>query len=430
MRSRALSLLLLTALLSAFPLAAQETLLLKSGEAVPAFACAQKGCERLAWLPDTGNVTVVAGVEGRKLEGSALWYEVLLECPCFDYEKIALSDPPWLDPKAESFALWHPDFAPGGEHIAAVHRSYLYLWDAQSGELLVKERLDAYPLQHMDMSWSPDGKRILVGGASLDDEHEEYVVSRSILMLLDADGQSRRTLDLQDGIVLGVAWSNGGASFLTLGDAMRIRDAQQEAILVTIDASFTTAAWSPDDTHIVTGGYMEQPGELAIWDSASGDLIDFMDTGCHIVSVNWSPDGSRIAWASIGEGCGGLHILDVVSGNVSDSLTDSGHVVTVTWSPDGRFILANTGYRVQILDPADGQVYATLAEFSNGFFPGLSDWSPAGDQIAIAGFVSIPPEGNQREKPTKAYAAWIWDLTLIPAGPVRAFIHSSHLAGG
>ena len=436
-RFTGLLLLILSLLLSGLPLAAQEVALLQKaevmivrpGEAAPAFACAEEDCERLAWLPAGARVAVISQVEGRELEGSPQWYEVLLDCPCFDYDKIALSDLPFLDPDTDNFAMLHPDFSPAGERIAAVHGSFLYVWDAQSGELLVKEMLDEFPLQHMDMSWSPDGKRILVVGATIDDQ----IASRNILLLLDADGQSRRSLDLQDGFAMGVAWSNDGTRFLTTGDALRIRDGQQGELLITIDALFTTAAWSPDDTRIITGGYVDQAGdmslagELALWESASGDLLEFRDTGCHIASIKWSPDNSRIAWGNIDESCGGLHVFEVTSGNISDSLTDDSLAFTVTWSPDGRFLMANMGYKVQLLDPDDGRVHAILAEPDNGFFPGMADWSPAGDRIAIAGFTSTPPMGNQRGRSTKSYAAWIWDLTLIPDGRTLTFIHSSLL---
>ena len=58
-RLTGLLLLILLLLLSGLPLAAQEVALLQKaevmivrpGEAAPAFACAEEDCERLAWLP-------------------------------------------------------------------------------------------------------------------------------------------------------------------------------------------------------------------------------------------------------------------------------------------------------------------------------------------------------------------------------------------
>ena len=59
-----LLLLILSLLLSGLPLAAQEVALLQKaevmivrpGEAAPAFACAEEDCERLAWLPAGARV--------------------------------------------------------------------------------------------------------------------------------------------------------------------------------------------------------------------------------------------------------------------------------------------------------------------------------------------------------------------------------------
>ncbi len=420
---RAALALLLLLLVSGPPLAAQETMVITAEGSAPAFACVEADCERLAWLPAGAEVTVIAEVEGREPGGGAGWHEVLLDCPCFDYEKRALADLPQLDPAADSYPLWHPDFSPAGERIAAVHESFLYIWDVHSGELLVKEMLDTFPLQYVDMSWSPDGERIAVAGLA----YADGAVSRNVLLLLGPEGQPKRKVDLQEDFVSGVAWSNDGTRFLTLGDELRIRDGQQGTVLVTTDAPVTTAGWSPDDSRIVSNGAADQGGTLSLWDADNGNLVDMIDTSCHITWVNWSPDGSRIAWASIGKGCGGLHVYDVTSGNVSDSLAESGQAVHVSWSPDGRYLLANTGFSVQILDPTDGRVFATLADINSGFFPGLSDWSPTGDRIAIAGLASILSSQGERGRPTRTWVAHVWDLTLIPAGPTRAFVHGGRL---
>ena len=75
-------------------------MIVRPGEAAPAFACAEEDCERLAWLPAGANVTLIAEVEGRTLEDNGLWYEVLLDCPCFDYEHRFLENAPVMSVSA------------------------------------------------------------------------------------------------------------------------------------------------------------------------------------------------------------------------------------------------------------------------------------------------------------------------------------------
>ncbi len=165
MRPTQVSLLLLFLLfiLSATPLAAQETLVVTADESAPAFACAKEDCARLAWLPPGAGVTIIAEVEGQEIKGSALWYEVSLDCPCFDFERHSLEDlPDTKDPEKNIWHLWQPYLSPDGTRIATVTRDGLHVWDAASGKRLLHEPLDLF--QPSSMAWAPDGSRIVAGG--------------------------------------------------------------------------------------------------------------------------------------------------------------------------------------------------------------------------------------------------------------------------
>ena len=424
MRSRPLSLLLLTALLAALPLAAQETLLPNAGEAVPAWACAQEGCERLAWLPDTDNVTVVAEVQGRTLEGSTLWYETLLECPCFDYERRSLQDLPPLQEEADSngFHFWQPVFSPAGDRIAAVIDGYLYIWEAASGIRLVQTWLD--DMHTGALAWSPDGKYIVVGGHT----HETPVRN---LLLLDARGWGVSALDGQAGRILDVAWSPDGASIAAVGDELRIWDVQTESPLVTVAVPASNVAWSPRDESLLLAGMEmtddELSGFLQLRDGKSGALLRELDPGCPLAGAVWSPQGRQVVWTGFGEDCGGLFVWDLVTQEPAASLTASPWPVSVDWSPDGDFLVANVYFRSQILDAEDGRVYATLVEVGAGLAPGLVDWSPDGRRIVLSGYDSTGIRVGRGQGLGLEYAAWVWDLTLLSDGPLRAFIHSSYL---
>ena len=416
MYSRLLSLMLL--ILAGLPLAAQEvapltatgTMVVKPGAPAPTFTCVEEDCDRLAWLPAGASVTVIGAVEGRELRRSPLWYEVQLDCPCFDYESRKLSGAPPADEEGV-MSSWNPYWSPDGTRIATVVTGDLYVWDVQSGERLVKEGLN--PFSPHDMAWSPDGRRIIIGGYVYPDD-----VPEQNLLILGADGQLRMTLDGQDGMIRGVAWSHDGTRIAATGTELRIWDVQRGVSLVTVESSAGTVAWSPDDSRIVAGGGMEV--ELQVRDAASGTVLDSLGRTGPVSHIAWSPDGTRIAYTGHkgDRPYGALYVWDRTSQDRPDSLAESSWGLDASWSPDGRFLVSTVDSVVSILDPADGRVLASLTterDFVGGFL-GHVAWSPGGNQIAASGI------GDGM-----GTSAWVWDLTLVPEGQPPAWIHSSQL---
>ena len=226
---------------------------------------------------------------------------MLLDCPCFDYERTG-TEGSSLHQRA--WNIIHNNLAKLASLLVArqlPHRHHcrcidLYVWDATSGERLVKEPLDFFHSNHM--AWSPDGTRIVAGGGVRFEEGNEprYEPERNLLVV-GADGRFPAPLTGQDKGVWHVAWSHDGTRIAAAGDELRIWDAQQGASLLTIDASASIVDWSPDDTRIVTTSH---EGGLRVWDAASGKLLNSLsgDDFDHISDVAWSPDGTRIAYTS------------------------------------------------------------------------------------------------------------------------------------
>ena len=442
-RFTGLLLLILLLLLSGLPLVAQEVALLQKaevmivrpGNAAPAFACVGEDCERLAWLPAGARVWVIAQVEGRELEGSPQWYDVLLDCPCFDYERSGLTDlPNTKDLELHRWYSWHPYWSPDGTRIATVAGSALYVWDATSGERLVKEPLDIFHSYHM--AWSPDGARIIAGGGVYFDEaYEHHYEPERNLLVVSADGRDPAPLPGQDGGVWDVAWSHDGKRIAAVGTELRIWDAHLETSLLTIDASAQVVDWSPDDTRIITSSY---EGGLQVWDAASGALLNSLGEGAndHIADVAWSPDGARIAYTinlphtindvrtDYSSPYGSLRIRDGAGQDHPAPLVEAeGWIMGLSWSPDGRFLVYGADGAISIMNPDDGRTLVHLLTkpdlYEGGFYGNTLAWSPDGNRIVASGMDS---RGMSIED-----AALVWDLTLIPDGKARAFIHSSHL---
>ncbi|MCY3946042.1 MAG: hypothetical protein OXF44_07135 [Anaerolineaceae bacterium] len=446
MHSRLLSLLSLLLLLSALPLTAQETLVVTGEGSAPAFACAEADCERLAWLPACASISILGEVAGRELEGSALWYEVLLNCPCFDFERHSLHDvPDTKDPEKNVWREWHPYWSPQGERIATVFGNSLYVWDAASGERQVQALLDILHSGHM--AWSPDGSRIVVGGGIyFDDERQVKVEPERNLLLVNADGTSPMPLPVQAGGVRDVAWSHDGTRIAAVGDELQIRDAQSGKELLTFEEPATRVAWSSDDRRIAITGLVGQYARaLRLLDANSGSRLLSLNVaeGEHFGDMAWAPGGTRIAYTTYSvveqtndHGLVTGSVVYIWDTDEQDSpvqlIETDDWLFDLDWSPDGRFLVTSLRGAINVMDVRDGRTVAVLVptflrvspEREIGrFFAELVDWSPDGMRIAASGI-------NTGERMSAfRTAGLVWDLTLIPEGPTRAFIHSSQLGG-
>ena len=468
-RLTGLLLLISLLLLSGLPLAAQEVALLQKaevmivrpGEAAPAFACAEEDCERLAWLPAGARVWIIGQVEGRELEGSPQWYDVLLDCPCFDYEHRFLENAPVMSVSATgSWTLWEPRWSPDGARITAAVDTDLYVWDAATGTLLTQEPLAPFNL--LPPAWSPDGTRMALMGL----DHKRQI---SLLLLVDNDGQPLASPLGQFDWIAGAAWSPDGTRLAVGSDVVHILDAQSGNTLLTIDTSASSIAWSPDGMRLVTGNLL---GDVAqVWDAGEGQLLHTLDgeTGVQVLSMTWSPDGARIAAFDFFQST--IRVWDASDGRLVGELAESvaDYIFNATWSPDGtqilyaltgdlrgrlkrwggmeqerprmlvdtrqgilnfslspagRFLVVGIEGAVRILDAATGRTLADLARpGEQEHFNDLVQWSPDGRRIAAAG----TQYSRRVAVGTRQSSAELWDLTLIPDGHTRAFIHSSHL---
>jgi len=237
------------------------------------------------------------------------------------------------------------------------------LWDARKGRLL--RRIGDASEQAMAAAFSPDGRRVLIGGA---DRRGAGVVR---LCEAGSPAQVWATHD-HPAEVLAVAFAPGGASLATAGadGAVKVRDAKTGAVQRTLaghDGGATSLAYSPDGTLLACG---DGKGGTHVWETASGRLLRVckalgskageVTTDRMFTAVAFTPDGSSVAAcaSTVGNTYGEpVRLWDVRTGALKRELDAGGRPMVL--SPDGT-IVATGGKTVRLFDVRTGKLVRTL----------------------------------------------------------------------
>ncbi|MGQ0538642.1 MAG: S9 family peptidase, partial [Gemmatimonadaceae bacterium] len=146
-------------------------------------------------------------------------------------------------------------------------------------------------------SWSPDGSRLLIGGA----------LGGSDLWTIPAEGGFPQSLNVRMGEV-------------------------------SFQAS-NAPRYSPDGKSISYLANVQGVPELYLHSLADGAKRQLTRLGARINSYSWSPDGRRIALASDKYGSYDIWIANVLSGEVHRLTNDPLYEGFPSWTPDGRKVV-------------------------------------------------------------------------------------------
>ncbi|MGK3208377.1 eIF2A-related protein [Amycolatopsis sp. MEPSY49] len=136
-----------------------------------------------------------------------------------------------------------------------------------------------------------------------------------------------------------VAWSPDGTHIATGGFEYQSRvwiwDAEtgQQIRHLPHDQPVTSLAWSPDNTHIATGG-----NSARIWNAETGQQIRHLPHDQPVTSLAWSPDNTHIA-----TGGNSARIWNAETGQQIRHLPHDQPVTSLAWSPDNTHIATSTG---------------------------------------------------------------------------------------
>ncbi len=190
-----------------------------------------------------------------------------------------------------------------------------------------------------------------------------------------------------------------------------------------------SVAFSQDGKYLASagglsaGGLFNQPGEVKIWDAATGrELKCLTGQTAPIWSLVFDRDGRRLAAASAGTDAVGRWMPgEVLVWDLAASGTQALHlrgidaiIRSVAFSPDGRHLAAAGAGAVKIWNASDGKEILTLGEPSSD--ASSVAYSPDGRQLAVGSV-----DGTTR----------IWDATLwnrernIPQKPMLSLQSTS-----
>ena len=199
----------------------------------------------------------------------------------------------------------------------------------------------------IDAQWSPDGKYLAAVGSNIPANNELIMYSFNGTSLTVTDSFEHKNF-LQT-----VRWAPNGKHFAVVGTPS-VAGSNPDTRIFSFNATTGTMnltdsqkhggtpvgglAWSPDGSHVATGGIDDF---VRVWQfSKSAETItlkDSFDHGDNVHGLDWSPDGCTLAM--VGEPSGGfdtrtLHFnRNTEMLTLEDSASHGASVLSVAWQP-------------------------------------------------------------------------------------------------
>jgi len=264
-----------------------------------------------------------------------------------------------------------------GKRLVTAVNGQAIVWDAETATRITT--LEEQTLHLADMSFSPDGSRV-VGGGGLDLDPSQNAHSRG--RIWDAKtGRVLAYLDGHMGAINSVVFAPDGTRVATTSTdrTAKVWDADSGKLLVSFDehpGTVPSASFNADGTRLLT--FSENIA--AIWNLTNDQKPVMLIQHEWINDANFSPDGSRVVTAS-NETL--ARVWDTASGQLLLSLGGhTGRVHTAEFSRDGRSIVTASwdtsakvwdsgGLAVNVLTPPKRVSSVTF--------------SPDGNRLAMAG---------------------------------------------
>jgi WD40 repeat protein len=260
---------------------------------------------------------------------------------------------------------WSPD---GGRLVTSAEDRTARVWEAATGRPLLV--LSGHDDGVLGVNWSPDGARIAT--CSRDRTVRVWDAGTGAqLAALPQDARPRGVVWSPDGRSLAVPLENATTCVWDFGDRRPV------VALRGHEDWVRDAAWSPGGDRIAT---VSRDRTVRVWDAAGGaELAVLRGHRDSVQRVAWSPDGR---WLATAAGDRTARLWDAATGLrgfVLEGHEDS--VRGVAWSPDGHRLLTGSDDRTaRIWDPMRGVCLVVLRGHDSAVR--MAAWSPAGPRLA------------------------------------------------
>ncbi len=330
-------------------------------------------------------------------------------------------------------AVWSPDgkYLAVGVNRGSIIGSELqvYRFDESTSTLTLVDHKDDGIDTALTLDWSPDGKYLAVGTGTDPAISEPGITSGDELQIFKFDALTQTlagVTSINEGAdVMAVSWSPDGKylvvgtptsatysdSGITSGDELQIFRFDASVKMLTGVASINegirvrSVSWNFDDKYIAVGtdvgpSYSDSGinagDELQVFrfDVSTGTLsgVESRNEDISVLGIAWSPNGKHLA-----VGQGGNQVLKVYTFNsLTETFTgvvtiNSVIILTVAWSPDGHYIMVGGWNNQQRVYRFDGATL-TLVWFNT-----LS--------VSPTNYIAWRPDGHYLAMVTRAFAS-------------------------
>ncbi len=280
-------------------------------------------------------------------------------------------------------------WSPNGDTLFTLHfqpipgNSYLYYWNYSTGALL--KTIVISGTESVECDYNANTQRIAIG---------VHAVNNNVLLYNSVSGTLLQTLAFHDDRVWWVRFNPSGTKLASCGNDMRmiIWDVATYARLVTVMHSNTVACvdWHPTQQQIISGCL---DGYTRLYDATNGTLIRsfyISGIGANYCSV-FNSDGSRILAAgnNTASMCGVWNTANaavIATFDLSSRWSKSFNgAMTAAYAADGNIVTANEGYGVNYWSGSGSAIRTMSKVMGRASDDMCAEFSPDGNQIAVAG---------------------------------------------